>query len=248
MIGNEIIFLPEVSSTNQYLIGKISVERLKEGTLVWAFRQTAGMGLDKNTWESEPGKNLTFSFVLYPHFMAPDQQFRLNQSIVLGLMDLIRNVLPLDQNISVKWPNDVYIGNRKVAGILIQNGVKGKRFEYSVIGIGLNVNQESFSPEIPNPVSLKMVSGKEYHLANLLLKAVQFLQARIERLMKGNYDELDKEYLENLFRYGIVQEYFLKGERIIARITGVSKYGQLLLEIPGERTIECDLKEVGFVF
>ena len=247
VIGEDIIFQEEVGSTNLYLMNRISQERIKEGTLVWTFRQTAGRGLDQNSWESTPGKNLTFSFVLYPSFLCADQQFRLTKAVSLGLIDLVMTKLPIIQEVKIKWPNDIYIGNRKVAGVLIQNGVKGERFEYSVIGIGLNVNQESFSPDIPNPVSLKLITGNEFILETLLANAIECLQSRINLLKSGDNSRLDKDYLDNLYRFGEVHDYIFKGKKIRARISGINYYGQLILEIPGENTIVCDLKEVEFV-
>ena len=247
LIGNDIIFLEEVDSTNRYLSDWLSKEKVKEGTLVWAFCQTAGRGLDNNSWESIPGRNLTFSFVLYPSFLAANRQFYITKAISLALVDLIRNELPGNYEVKIKWPNDIYIGNRKVAGVLIQNGVKGEQFEYSIIGIGLNVNQESFSPDLPNPGSLKQCGGKEFNLEILLRKTIDSIQSRVNILLQGNHDRLDLDYLADLYRYQQLNDYLFKGEKIQARITGVNRYGQLILGIPGGKTIECDLKDVRFI-
>ncbi len=247
MIGSHIVRVRVTGSTNSYLLDWLSRERPEEGTLVIAEHQTAGRGLDTNRWESEPGRNLTFSFVLYPVFLAADAQFYLNKAISLGLCDLVSGLVEEILPVSVKWPNDIYIGDHKVAGVLIQNGVKGAMFDYSVIGIGLNVNQDAFSGGAPNPVSLKMVTGKDYDLDGLLQSLISRLEDRMIMLRSGRKPELDAQYLNALYRMGTISDYIYKGNPVRAKISGVSRYGQLQLEIPGEKMIECDLKEIKFV-
>lgn len=246
MIGNQIVRLGEVDSTNRYLMDWLARERPGEGSLVLADYQTAGRGMDENRWESQHGRNLTFSFVLYPHFLAVDAQFYLNKAISLALFDAVKELLDLP-GVSIKWPNDIYIENRKVAGILIQNGVKSQQFDFSVIGVGLNVNQEGFGGEVSNPVSLKMVTGREYDLESVLKNLIMRFEFRLAQLKEGLKQQLDNEYLGALYRYRELAQYQYKGETITARISGVTRYGQLLLEIPGEKIIECDLKEIRFI-
>jgi len=221
-------------------------EKLKEGTLVISDFQTAGRGMDGSKWESEPGRNLTFSFLLYPSFLAIEAQFYLNKIISLGLTDLVREVLPERDDIRIKWPNDIYIGNHKVAGTLIQNGVKGSQFDFSVIGIGININQESFSGEASNPVSLKMVAETAFDLDEMLSRTLAKIEHRLNQLKQGAKKEIDEDYLKLLYRMQQLSGYIYKGNPIQARIIGVNRYGQLILEIPGEKIIECDLKEIKF--
>lgn len=245
-IGSEIIRLKETVSTNSYLMNWHAREKPAEGTVVIADYQTAGRGADGSIWESEPGLNLTFSFILYPTFLAPEAQFFLNKVISLGLTDLVSEVLPELDDIRIKWPNDIYIGNEKVAGTLIQNGVKGSCFEFSVIGIGLNVNQKSFQGWAANPVSLQTVSHLAFDLEDLFRLTLTKLENRYNQLIRGGQKEIDHDYLDRLFRIHQSAGYIYKGKSIQARITGVNRYGQLILEIPGEKIIECDLKEVKF--
>jgi BirA family transcriptional regulator, biotin operon repressor / biotin---[acetyl-CoA-carboxylase] ligase len=246
IIGSEIKRLKEVGSTNSYLMDWLSREKPAVGTVVMAEFQSAGRGTDGSKWESEPGRNLTFSFVLYPSFLAPEAQFYLNKVISLGLSDLVREVLPGRDDIRIKWPNDIYIGDEKVAGTLIQNGIKGSEFDFSVIGIGLNVNQESFQGGAANPVSLQTVSHFTFDLENLLRQTLTKLEYRYDQLILGGQKEIDHEYLDRLYRINQLAGYFYNGKSIQAKITGVNRYGQLILEIPGEKIIECDLKEVKF--
>jgi len=246
IIGSEIIRLKEVDSTNRFLMDWLTREKIKEGTLVISDFQTAGRGTDGSKWVSEPGRNLTFSFILYPSFLAIEAQFYFNKIISLSLIDLVREVLPGRDDIRIKWPNDIYIGNHKVAGTLIQNGVKGSQYEFSVIGIGLNVNQESFSGEAANPVSLHMVTGMNFDLEEMLKRTIIKIEQRYSQLKQGAKKEIDEDYLKLLYRMKQLSGYIYKGNPIQAKINGVNRFGQLILEIPGEKIIECDLNEIKF--
>lgn len=247
MIGKKIVHLKEIDSTNRYMMDWVARDRPEEGTMVISDFQTAGRGVDENRWESEHGRNLTFSFVLYPHFLAIEAQFYLNKAISLGVYDLVREMIPGNIKVSIKWPNDIYVGDHKVAGILIQNGVKSNRFDSCVVGIGLNVNQEGFGQDVSNPVSLKMVTGIESDLQMILDRMNIRLKERLKLLKEGSKQDLDEQYLKVLYRFRELAAFHYKGENIHAMISGVNRYGQLLLEIPGDRIIECDLKEIKFI-
>jgi BirA family transcriptional regulator, biotin operon repressor / biotin---[acetyl-CoA-carboxylase] ligase len=245
-IGYKIIRLTEVDSTNRYFMDWLQKGRPEEGTVVITGNQTAGKGTDGSVWESERGLNLTFSFILYPSFLPPDGQFYLNKAVSLGLADLACELLPGHNDISIKWPNDLYIGNHKLAGTLIRNGVKGSLFDFSVIGIGLNVNQVTFRGDAPNPVSLKMSTGKDFDLDKVLLKTLEKIENRYDLLKKGMNEAIDKDYLEALYRFNRFSGFIYKGNHITAKITGVNRYGQLILEIQGGEIVECDLKAIKF--
>jgi BirA family biotin operon repressor/biotin-[acetyl-CoA-carboxylase] ligase len=131
-----------------------------------------------------------------------------------------------------------------VAGTLIQNGIKGSQFEFSVVGIGLNVNQEAFHSDATNPVSLKMISGQEFELGEVLGLSLEKIEERYLMLKKGNRQLIDEDYLKMLYRINEISDYVYRGNPLRAKITGVNKYGHLILEIPGEKIIECDLKEI----
>ena len=246
IIGTEILRLKQVGSTNLFLLDWLAREKPAEGTVVISGFQTAGRGTDGSRWESEPDRNLTFSFVIYPTFLAPEAQFYINKIISLGLADLAREVLPGRDDIRIKWPNDIYIGKRKVAGTLIQNGIKGSKFDFCVIGIGLNINQESFTKEAANAVSLRMVACSEFNLEEIFSRTLTKLEFRLKQLKQGEKKEIDEDYLELLYQVQQTAGYIYKGNSIQAKITGVNRYGQLILEIPGGKIIECDLKEIKF--
>ena len=213
--------------------------------MIIAYNQTQGKGTDSNTWESEEGKNLTFSLILYPT-LAADQQFVLNKAISLGIYDFLRELIP-DQKVSIKWPNDVYIGDKKVCGILIQNSVIGNKLDYMVVGIGLNVNQTVFTGNAPNPVSLKMATALEYNLDDLLQKLLNFISARYTSIKPHSIRKIETDYKNALYRLHEWHEYLVKDSNVHAQITGTNAYGQLLLENEKSETLVCDLKEVKFV-
>ena len=242
----QVFDLNTVDSTNDYLLRLINSGQCHEGTLVVAKEQTAGKGLAGNKWESEPGKNLTFSFYMVPDFLEPARQFDLNKAISLAVCDYVRQKLP-GENVRVKWPNDIYTGNRKVAGILIQTAIRGDRFEYVITGIGINVNQQVFLSDAPNPVSLIHYLKKELDLAPELSQVIRFLNGRLDMLRESSSDQLDRDYLFALYRYDQYAEYVYQGTPVVARIKGVNNFGQLILITADKKKLVCGLKEVEFV-
>ena len=239
-----IIRLSETESTNSYAIDMLSKARPDEGCVIIADYQTRGKGTDTNTWESEKGENLTFSLILYPKFDA-GQQFILNKAISLGISDFLRTKLPQSE-ISVKWPNDIYIGDKKACGILIQNSVIGNHLDYVIVGIGLNVNQMLFTGNAPNPVSIKMVTGINYDLNELLPELLQCIFEKYAQVRPETTRKIETEYHKALYRLMEWHEYNYKGAKIQARITGTTDYGQLVLETETGQVITCDMKEVKF--
>ena len=240
-----IISLPETGSTNTYAIGLLSKQRPDEGCVVITDYQTQGKGTDSNTWESEKGKNLTFSLILYPDFKA-DHQFLLNKAISLAICDFLHAELP-HNDITIKWPNDIYIGDKKVCGILIQNSVIGNHLDYVVVGIGLNVNQTIFTSDAPNPISLKMVTGKDYDLDELLQKLLKFIFEKYAQVKPETSRKIENDYFKKLYRLMEWHEYILKDAITSARIIGTNSYGQLELEAENGQVFTCDLKEVKFI-
>jgi len=168
IIGSEIIFLSNVVSTNTTAADYIRSGMTREGMVIRAGYQSAGKGQLGNSWESEDGKNLLFSIILFPNMLAATEQFLLCEFISLGIHDYLNTII---SGCKIKWPNDIYAGDDKIAGILIENSLAGNAITSSVAGIGLNINQEVFSEQIPNPVSLKMITGINYD-TDLCLKGL----------------------------------------------------------------------------
>jgi len=246
-IGSEIIRLKEVGSTNSFLMEQRSREKLKEGTVVIADYQTAGRGTDGSKWESGQGQNLTFSFILYPTFLAPEAQFYLNKTISLGLSDLVRELLPKRDNIHIKWPNDIYVQNKKVAGILIENSVKGKYLSSAIVGIGLNLNQVKFVSDAPNPVSLKQNTRKDYNVETVAGVISEYINIWYKKLQIGSFKEIDSTYFQQLYRTNEWAMFSKQGQYFEAKIVEIGEFGQLILEDRNGVFSEYMFKEVEFV-
>jgi len=247
IIGKNIIRLQEVGSTNDYILKEIQNGSISgEGTMVVAESQINGKGLDKNLWESEARKNLTFSVLLKPVFIKAEQQFLLNKAISLGILDFVKSLIK-DKNISIKWPNDIYIEDKKVGGILINNTICGNEFEYSVVGIGININQVEFLSDAPNPVSLRHYLIKDLNLKTNLNILCDFLNIRYWQLYQNDFEIIESEYLSALYRFNKVHSYNYEHNLIKAKISGISEFGKLQLQIDDGREIECDMKEIEFI-
>jgi BirA family biotin operon repressor/biotin-[acetyl-CoA-carboxylase] ligase len=234
-----------INSTNWYAIALLEREKPAEGTVIVAGYQTEGKGQDTNSWESEANMNLTFSIILYPTFLPIEDQFQLNKIIALGVTDFISRFI--ERNVSIKWPNDVYVSDRKIAGILINNSIIGDSFLYSVAGIGININQMLFKSDAPNPVSLKMVTGRHYDLEECLNLLCADLDKRYEQLKEEEINSLDRDYLRILYGYGKFYSYLYHDQQVSAKITGVDEFGRLLVLTAEGQTLICNQKEITFI-
>lgn len=192
------------------------------GYALMALRQTAGRGQRGNTWEAEPGKNITLSLMLRPRDLDASRQFEVSEAVALGILNLLRE-LGID-GVSVKWPNDIYVNDRKICGILIENALSGRQIARSIAGIGLNVNQTEFRSDAPNPVSISQLTGREYPIIELAEAMVAKILARLDR------GDNHTDYLDNLWRRS--GEHLWQtpdGTRFHAAIEGVDSDGHLRL-------------------
>lgn len=239
--------LVRVGSTNKYAFDLCKNKEAKEGDVFLAKEQYEGRGYHSNRWLSETGKNLTFSLILQPDFILPAKQFVITQFVSLAIVELI-NELIQNENVSIKWPNDIYINDLKLGGILVQNAIIGNVFEYSIIGIGLNVNQKEFPSELPNPTSIVQYLNKELVLDDLLNDLLKSIDKRYERLMMLNDTEaLEKDYLDHLYRYNQICRFAdIKGN-FTGRITGIGEYGELMITDENGTTRSYQFKEVEFL-
>jgi len=236
-----------LDSTNRSLQQIIDKEKAEEGIVVWTKDQTAGRGHGKNHWESEAGKNLTFSVLLKPSFISPEKQFLLTQIVSLAIVDLLTEIIP-EEKTAIKWPNDIYIGNKKVAGILIQNFIKGQNIDYSIVGIGLNVNQKQFFSNAPNPVSLIQFTHNALVLDNLLDKLLIHIKTIYEQSASLIYrEEINKRYLSHLFRYRQPAVFKEKDLQFQATISGIGEFGRIVLQLKNGEKKMFSFKEVEFV-
>lgn len=241
----QIIRLEETESTNSYLRDLLKSQHLEEGSVVVADFQTAGRGQVGNSWYSDKGDNLLFSLLIYPTGIPANEQFIISRMVSLA----IKNTLDqFADDIRIKWPNDIYWKERKIAGILIENSLQGKIIENSIIGIGLNLNQQIFPVELPNPVSLRQITATEQdknYILDLLLKEF-FLLYR--SLQQGEKQVIEDEYMLDLYRTNGYYWYEDANGRFQAEIDNVLPSGHLVL-----RTLDTNeeriyaFKEVQFI-
>ncbi|MCF8308365.1 MAG: biotin--[acetyl-CoA-carboxylase] ligase [Bacteroidales bacterium] len=243
ILSDKIIRLPEINSTNDYLLTRY--KNFEEGTVVLTNHQTAGKGLDKNQWESAKGKNLTLSVLLKPRSIHTSDQFKLNMATSLAIRKFIS--LYTDTPVLVKWPNDIYAENHKIAGILIKNLLYGDVIDTSIIGMGININQENFYLDAPNPVSLKQLTGKDYDLEKMLELLLKDLDDYYQILYNGDFNQLNQKYYQYMYRLKEWHNYLIHGQKVHASIQGIDEFGRLTLTDEQGRLDVCDLKEIEFL-
>ncbi len=245
-VGRVLHTFAELGSTNTYALQLIAKSKPPEGTVILAETQTAGRGQHGSYWATMPNDNLTFSLILYPRFMPVGEQFDLSRAVALALSDTLAEYLPA-QNIAIKWANDIYINDKKVAGVLIENGIDSAGWSYSVVGIGLNINQLHFEG-LPNAVSLRQAIHREIDKYEVLSKLCEQLERRYLTLRTRSVGALRAHYIQNLYRYGedACFERVATGELLYGRIVGVSEQGQLQLLLPDGVHL-FSIKEIRFL-
>ena len=245
-IGKVLHMFDELQSTNDHALLLLSKSKPIEGTVISTHHQTAGKGQIGSSWLVEAGKNLTLSVILHPHFLPIPRQFLLNQAVSLAVVDFLRHFIATDM-VRLKWPNDVYIGDKKSTGILIQNTISGSKLQHTVIGLGININQTKFPASLPNPTSLALATGKDdYELAELRQVLFSCLEHRYLQLKAGHWEKLDEAYHMALYKLNEAHLFqsadgaFFKGT-----ITGVTEQG--LLKIDTDTGLQTfSLKEITF--
>ncbi|MCH5232081.1 MAG: biotin--[acetyl-CoA-carboxylase] ligase [Muribaculaceae bacterium] len=190
----ETIYLEETDSTNNWIAGHEN--KLPSQAMVWCRRQYAGRGQRGNSWESEPGKNFTGSLLLHPENFPATKQFHLSEAVAMAIIDTLD---AYGIQATVKWPNDIYVGDQKICGILFEHVVTGKNITRSIVGIGLNVNQERFISDAPNPVSMKMITGNEFDLKEVAERLAFYLASHTNRLFDET-ESFHSRYMSLLWR------------------------------------------------
>ena len=222
-----IIHLSSVDSTNNYLMAY----KPREGetmTVVYADEQTAGRGQGSNHWESEPGKNLTFSVLVHPTMVPVMRQFLLSEAGALALWDVLGQYLGAD-DVKMKWPNDIYWKDKKISGTLIETRLGGGHVKDCVYGIGIDVNQEKFVSDAPNPVSMKQILGHDVDLKELLNKIIDSFKKYYAAIENGEYAAISELYHSGLYRAHGFHRYKDKDGEFEAAIVEVEDSGNLIL-------------------
>lgn len=239
-----MIRLAETDSTSNYLHQLGNSEPLEEFTTVVADFQTSGKGQRGNSWEAEAGKNLLFSFVVYPEFLEVKIQFMLSKAIAIAILKTLGQYAG---GFSIKWPNDIYWFNKKICGILIENDLQGSSIRKSIIGIGINVNQEVFYSSAPNPVSLKNITGIRHDIPSLLRRIIDNFSGYYHILQQGNREEINKLYHQSLYQKTGFHGFRDANGYFEAQLIEVLPEGLLILEDKEGKRREYMFKEVQFV-
>ena len=248
---HHIIWLDEVDSTNEE--AKRHISDIDNLSVLTALSQTSGRGQRGNTWTSAPSENLTFSIVLKhaPKVKAYDQ-FVINEIVSLSVVDFLSNY---GISAKIKWPNDIYVGDRKICGILIEHSVIGDSLSSSIIGIGLNINQRNFDVNLPNPTSMVLCGAESNDIKQCLEEFMDIFKAYVERYLhiKGGYGKIRKMYLSQIWRIDVAADYVdyksdPEGRRFTGSIKGISDVGQLLVKDSASGNIlEFGFKEIGYI-
>ena len=226
-IGEPFIELSEVDSTNNYAMRQVQAQMAEHGSAWFAWFQSSGKGQRGKAWNAEEGKNIMMSFVLEPTFLDIDTQFLLNVTVALACHDFFNSYAISDT--TIKWPNDIYWKDRKAGGILIENLVSGKNWRFSIVGTGININQTLFPDTLPNPVSLKQITGITFDVLALAKELCKKLDNRWKQLKNKKYDDLLVEY--NTILYKANQKVTLEKDNATfeAIVNGVNKSGELIV-------------------
>jgi len=239
-----IIHIPETDSTNKYLRQLMQSEKLPEGSVVFTDFQTAGRGQTGNSWESETGKNLLFSVVIYPETILAREQFIISQIAALSVKQTLDKYT---SDITVKWPNDIYWKEKKICGMLIENDLAGQHLYCSILGIGINLNQSVFHSLAPNPVSLTQITRQEYPIAEILNRFLQLFYQNYLLVLQGKTSEIKEAYLQSLYRGKGFYWFQDETGTFEARIHAIEPTGHLILQGKDNIKRRYAFKEVSFI-
>jgi len=246
-IGKSIVSLVETTSTNTYAIELLKGVKPVEGTVITAENQTKGRGQRGNEWDSEPLLNLTFSIILYPTFLKPSENFFLSKMVSLALLEVLTELLETSHHdIKIKWPNDIMVNDKKIAGILIENILRHDHIQASVIGIGFNVNQTNFSTYSNNATSIANEGGKVFDKSMVL----ELVCSKIEKWylnIRQKPKKTDIPYFENLYKAGVVSIFNDGRNDFSGTIVDVEKDGKIKIIAANDDARFFDFKEVKFI-
>ena len=239
-----IIRIDETDSTNRWMKELIQLhpsEETQHEMVVVCDYQTAGRGCGSNSWEAEPGKNLLMSVLMHPKKVSARTQFIITQIVSVALCRTIETVIGSEHRVTIKWPNDIYVGDKKICGVLIENSIAGRRIKDCIIGIGLNVNQTEFRSDAPNPVSIAQLTGKETDREEVLNTFLEELSKQCENR------NIHRDYLRKMYRRNGMYPFETEGSRFMARVAGVNDDGRLMLEDEDGIAHLFRFKEVTFI-
>jgi BirA family biotin operon repressor/biotin-[acetyl-CoA-carboxylase] ligase len=229
-IGQNLISLNEVSSTNKYAADLLKSENLPEGTVILAYHQTAGKGQFGKSWLTSAGENLTFSVILKPVNLTVNNSFLISMCMAVSVRDTVLSFLS-SARIEIKWPNDILSNRNKISGILIENQVSHDNIKHVIAGVGINVNQIQFR-DVPNATSLRKITGREYKTDHVLSVFCLQLEKWYLTLRNGNHHQIIQEYHKSLYGTDFLYIMTPEGQKV-SKILRVNEQGYVFLEIDG---------------
>jgi BirA family biotin operon repressor/biotin-[acetyl-CoA-carboxylase] ligase len=251
-LGIPFIELQSIDSTNNYALAQIHANLAQPGTCYFAHEQTAGKGRRGRAWASEKGSNILLSIVMKPLFLQLSQQFLLSACIAVAVHRFLSDCVSSD--LRIKWPNDLYWKDRKLGGILIENVIgkskiekwqttsyqqlKNPDWKWSVVGIGINVNQRKFPAELNNPVSLAQITGKEYNSVELTRMLCGAIDEFYQRLVHGDHFSNLKLYNQFLYKKDDIVNFKKDNRNFQATVKSVNENGQLIIQHSIEESID----------
>jgi len=241
VIGQRFIKLLKVDSTNNYAMQQVQNGFAEHGDAYFAAEQTAGKGQFNRQWFSPKGENIILSIVLDTSTFTLDQQFILNMIAALSAQQLFNKYSA--ENSKIKWPNDIYWRDRKAAGILIENTIRGTKWQYAVVGFGININQTAFPGQLKNPVSLKQVTGKTYDVTELARELCSILDKEMQQLSGHKEHFILEKYNTELYKLEQIIQLKKESTILSGRVKGVDRLGKLIIESNGEHVFETGAVE-----
>jgi len=222
-------FYDTVDSTNDTAKELIRCQSDVNGTVIQAGHQLKGRGRKDHLWESNPKENLLFSIIIMPQTISPSRQFIINELVSVTLRDFLQRYIPATP-VKIKWSNDIYVSHKKIAGILIEHIITGSSITYSIIGIGVNINQTAFHPSLPCPTSLKNETGQDYDIKQLCADFSNLFLREYETFNAEKEPALTETYIKHLYRLHENHDYLIDGQKTKAAIVGIDACGCLLLK------------------
>jgi BirA family transcriptional regulator, biotin operon repressor / biotin---[acetyl-CoA-carboxylase] ligase len=243
-IEPNILYFESLNSTNDYAKSLISYNKVPDFTIIHTSNQLAGRGQRGNEWISGEGLNLTASWIHYPHLLKVERAFDLSMWTALAVYDALSAYLPYHHSIKIKWPNDIYVNDQKIAGILIENNIEKDFIAATVIGIGINVNQQEFL-SIINATSIYNQIQSPKDLNEILLAVHQSLIQKVGLLK--HIGLLKTMYLKHLYRFNEMHYFKTDSETIYAKIIDCDEQGKLMLQKADHELLKFDIKEIKFL-
>lgn len=247
-IGRNLIFLPQVNSTNSYAIEMLKNVNPVEGTVVHTAEQTNGRGQRGSVWKTEKTSNLTASLIVRPTFLDLKNQHYLYQISALACYDALAELLDSSQfDIKIKWPNDILVNKQKIAGILIENNVTNTQLSWSVVGVGINVNQTIFD-ETFNASSLKVLLDKDIEVDHILKLFCKYFEKHYLELKSDKLSRIKENYLKHFFRLNNWMDFEIDGNVKTMFVQGLSDEGLLWLKNKNDQSSFFDVKDVKWIY